>query len=191
MSAIATTKSGFKPRTSVHVAIMRKVRKGHEAEFEAKLSAFFEGAAQQTGVSGAYLIRPVSGSDSREYGILRTFESEADMRHFYNSATYIRWQDEVRPLVDGEPRKQQLHGLEAFFRGSGTPPPQWKMALITWIGVNPAVYIFSSAVPAVLGPLPMLAGLLLVNAFVVASLTWGFMPALTRIFRPWLQPRVS
>lgn len=178
-------------QTLVHVAILRKVRTGREAEFESKLSVFFEGAAHQDGVSGAYLIRPLSGSGSREYGVLRTFESEADMRHFYNSATYTRWQDDVRSLVEGEPQKQQLHGLESFFRGSGTPPPQWKMALITWIGVNPAVYIFSTAVPAVLGPLPMFTGLLLVNAFVVLSLTWGFMPLLTRIFRSWLQPRVS
>jgi len=188
---MATTAAAASPPPAVHVAILRKVRKGREAEFEAKLSAFFEGAAHEDGVSGAYVLRPIFGSDSREYGILRTFKTEADMRRFYDSATYTRWHDEVRPLVEGEPKRQQLHGLEAFFRDSSAPPPQWKMAVITWIGVNPAVYIFASAVPAVFGPLPMVAGLLLVNVFVVVSLTWGFMPLLTRIFRRWLQPRVS
>jgi antibiotic biosynthesis monooxygenase (ABM) superfamily enzyme len=175
----------------VHVAILRKVRKGRQADFEARLAAFFEEAAHQPGVCGAYLIRPAPGSRTDEYGVLRTFRSEADMRRFYESETYTRWQDEVRPLVEGEPQKRQLHGLEAFFRENDPPPPQWKMALLTWIGVNPAVYLFSIAVPAVFGPLPPLAALLIVNVFVVASLTWGFMPVLTRLFRRWLQPRAS
>ena len=189
VSIMSALEAVERPQPSVHVAILRKVREGREAEFEAKLSTFFEGAAHESGVGGAYLIRPISGSHPREYGILRTFASEEHMRRFYDSATYTRWQNDVRPLVEGEPRKQRLHGLEAFFRDA--PPPQWKMALLTWIGVNPAVYISSAAVTAIFGTLPLLAGLLLVNALVVASLTWGFMPVLTRMFQPWLQSRAS
>lgn len=188
---MATVTAIDNPSPLVHVAILRKVRKGREAEFEAKLAAFFAAAAQQPGVSGAYMIRGVPGSSEQEYGVLRTFQSEADMREFYASQTYLRWQSEVRPLVEGEPQVRKLYGLEAFFRDGDSPPSRWKMAVLTWVGVNPAVYIFSNAVPAVLGPLPMLATLLIVNAFVVASLTWGFMPLLTRMFRSWLQPRVS
>jgi hypothetical protein len=63
MSTVAAIES---PRPLVHVAILRKVRKGREAEFEAKLTAFFEEAARQPGVCGAYLIRPVAGSDAHE-----------------------------------------------------------------------------------------------------------------------------
>jgi antibiotic biosynthesis monooxygenase (ABM) superfamily enzyme len=186
MSTVAATETSH---PLVHVAIMRKVRRGREAEFEAQIDRFFNEAAQQPGVCGAYLIRPMTGSQGGEYGILRTFQSEADMRRFYESDLYARWQEAVRPLVEGEPRKQKLHGLEAFFHGSEAPPPRWKMAIVTWIGVNPAVYIFSQAVPVAFGPLPTLAVFLLVNTFVVASLTWAFMPVLTTIFSRWLQPR--
>ena len=186
MSAAAAIQN---PRPPVHVATLRTVREGREAEFEAKITAFFGEAAAQPGVSGAYLIRPLSGSKKREYGILRTFQSESDMQHFYDSEVYARWKDEVRPLVEGEPQKRQLHGLEAFFRESEAPPPQWKMALITWVGVNVAVYLVNTAMAALFGPLPMLVGLLIGNAVIVAALTWIFMPVLTRIFRTWLQPR--
>lgn len=172
----------------VHVAILRKVREGRESEFESRIRQFFGAAERQPGVCGAYLIRPMAGADSHEYGILRSFRSEEEMRRFYDSDLYHQWQEAIRPLVEGEARKRQLHGLEAFFRGS-KPPPQWKMAVITWIGVNPAVYIFSKVVPEVFGRLPMLAELLIVNVFVVASLTWVFMPLLTRPFRRWLQPQ--
>lgn len=176
------------PHPLVHVAILRKVRRGREAEFESQIARFFQEAGQQPGVCGAYLIRPVAGSEAREYGILRTFQSETDMHRFYDSDLYARWQKAVRPLVEGEPQKRKLHGLEAFFRGGAAPPPAWKMAIVTWIGVNPAVYIFSNVVTTLFGELPMLVTLLLVNAFVVASLTWIFMPVLTRFFSRWLQP---
>jgi hypothetical protein len=175
----------------VHVAIMRIVRPGREQEFEARIQEFFREAAQQPGVCGAYLIRPFAGSDAREYGILRSFASEGDCDRFYRSDLYRRWNDAVGPLVEGGPQRRALHGMEAFFRDGESPPPAWKMALLTWVGVNPAVYIFSTAVPAVLGKMPMLAELLIVNAFVVAILTWAFMPLLTKLFRPWLQPTTS
>jgi len=188
MSAAAAIENS---RPLVHVAILRTVRQGREGEFEAKITAFFGETARQPGLCGAYLIRPVSGSNSREYGILRTFQSEADMERFYDSEMYGRWQEDIRPLVEGEPQRRQLHGLEALFRGSNAPPPRWKMALLTWVGVNVAVYLVNTALAAMFGQLPMLAGFLIGNALVVASLTWIFMPALTRIFRTWLQPGAS
>lgn len=186
MSSMAASESPGQ----VHVAIVRMVRDGCEVEFESRIGGFFGASAQQPGVCGAHLIRPIAGTGSREYGILRSFRSDEDMRRFYDSDVYRQWQAAVSPLVEGEARRHQLHGLEAFF-GGDEPPSQWKMALITWIGVNPAVYIFSQAVPAAFGKLPMPAELLVVNVFVVASLTWVFMPLLTRLLHRWLQPRVT
>jgi uncharacterized protein len=81
---------------------------------------------------------------------------------------------------------REVHGLEAFFRDHAPAPPRWKMALLSWIAVTPAVYAFSRLVPSVFGQLSELAALPLVTAFVVASLSWVLMPLLTRLFRPWL-----
>jgi len=171
----------------VHEAIMRVVRPGCEREFETQVQQFFENAAKHPGVSGAYLIRPFRGSESRQYGILRSFMSEEDRDRFYRSDLYREWNEAVRPLVEGEPLRQHLHGLEAFFPSSGSPP-RWKMALITWVAVNAAVYVFSLLVPAVFEGLPMAATFLLVNACVVVALTWVLMPILTRILGDWLKP---
>lgn len=172
----------------VHVAILRTVRPGRERDFEELIDGFFRDAAQQPGVCGAYLIRPFAGSNHREYGILRSFKSESDRDSFYASDLYRRWNEAVRPFVEGEPQRRELHGMEAFFHSAASSPQRWKMALLTWIGVNPAVYIFANAVPAAFGDLPPLAALLLVNAFVVASLSWVFMPVLAKLFRFWLEP---
>ena len=178
------------PSPRVHIAILHRVRLGQHDAFERAMRNFFGVAALEPGVDGAYLIRPLSGHDDREYGILRSFASAADMRRFYASDLYRRWQKTVAPLVEGESRKRQLHGLEAFFRDDQAPPA-WKMSVLTWLGVNPAVYLFSLLVPRLFGHLPGLWELLVVNLFVVASLTWFFMPVLTRLFRRWLQRPAS
>jgi antibiotic biosynthesis monooxygenase (ABM) superfamily enzyme len=170
----------------VHVVILRRVRAGREAEFERRVTSFFEEAASETGVCGAYLIKPIAGSGRGEYGVLRSFRSEDDMRAFYSSAVYHQWRTAVAPLVEGEARMQRLHGMEAFFTGGA--PPRWKMAVLTWIAVNAAVYPFSVLAAIHLGALPAIASFLLVNALVVAALTWILMPVLTRVFERWLLP---
>lgn len=173
---------------AVHVAILRIVKPGREQEFERLVHQFFKDAASQPGVCGAYLIRPFTGAHSREYGILRSFATVDDRQRFYASDLYSKWNEAVVSLVEGPPRRQELHGMEAFFRdGTAAPPPRWKMAIVTWMGVNLAVYVFSNAIPTVIPGMPMLLSLLLVNAFVVASLTWILMPMLTKIFDGWLR----
>jgi len=186
MAAVHPVESCASSPEMVHVAIMRVVQPGREREFERLVQQFFEDAARQPGVCGAYLLRPFAGSSARDYGILRSFASADDRDRFYASDLYRRWNEAVAPLVEGAPERRELHGLEAFFRAEGkAPPPRWKMAVLTWIGVNPAVYVFSNAIPA-LTEFPMLVNLLVVNSFVVASLAWVLMPLLTKLFQGWL-----
>jgi len=175
-----------RPHELVHVAVIRSVRKGREAEFETHIARFFDTAAEQRGVCGAYLIRPAMGDGPSEYGILRSFRSKQAMRRFYESDLYRRWKATVQTLVEGEPRMREVHGLEAFFRDHAAAPPRWKMALLSWIAVTPAVYAFSLLVP-LFAQLPGLVALPLVTACVVAALSWVLMPLLTRLFRPWLR----
>lgn len=170
----------------IHVAITRTVRSGLQQEFERRVAEFFAEADGDPGVEGAYLLRPVEPG-CRQYGVVRTFRDPAARDRFYASALYQRFGESVEPLVEGGPRKREIHGLEGLFV---TPdqgaPPAWKMAIVTWIAVNPAVFVFAHLVPGVAGALPPLVELLVVNAFVVASLTWLLMPALTRLLRAWL-----
>jgi antibiotic biosynthesis monooxygenase (ABM) superfamily enzyme len=172
----------------IHVAVTRTVREGREQEFEAKIAGFFAATAKEPGTGGAFLIRRLEDDHPREYGILRSFEDEAAEARFYRSPVYRAWSDAVSPLVEGEPMKRELHGLEAFFRnGSEHPPAAWKMALLTWVAVNPAVFVSARLVPMLFGSLPGLIELLVVNVLVVATLTWGLMPLLTRLAAPWLR----
>lgn len=78
----------------------------------------------------------------------------------------------ARPLV--RPRPQR--------------PPRFKLALLTWA----AAYAVITLVLEVLGPVmdgwPLGLRTFVLSVLMVATLTWLLMPALTRLFRPWLKP---
>lgn len=179
-------------RGAIHVAIMRKVRPGCEAAFEEAIRSFFAESLQDERSLGAQLLRPLPGGENRAYGILRSFPSERDRDAFYASERFRRWEETVRPLVEPDYARRDLHGLEAFFWEKGsTAPPRWKMAVLTWLGVWPSVYVVSSLLGAPLAGWPRWAAAGVVTAVVVAVLAWAVMPALTRGFRPWLHANAS
>ncbi|MEM8734996.1 MAG: antibiotic biosynthesis monooxygenase [Planctomycetota bacterium] len=177
----------------VHCAITRVVREGKEVEFEAALKRFVARSLDHHGTTGAHLLRPTEASRPREYGILRSFRSESHMREFYASDLFAEWQSVVAELVEGEPVHRQLHGLEAFFRSAGakSPPPRWKMASVTWLGVFPVVLLWSRALPPFLQPLHPIAITAVVTGVAVVTLTWVVMPVLTRGFAAWLHAAPS
>jgi antibiotic biosynthesis monooxygenase (ABM) superfamily enzyme len=173
----------------VHVAITRKVKPGREAAFEDAVGKFFSDTIRDKASLGALLIRPVPGTQNRTYGILRTFASGSDRDAFYNSVNFRKWDEAVKDLVEGDYSRQDLHGLEAFFTDPGLirHPPRWKMALVTWMGVWPTVYIISSLIaPRLSGWHPVLATGA-VTLIVVMALAWAVMPLLTRLLRSWLR----
>jgi antibiotic biosynthesis monooxygenase (ABM) superfamily enzyme len=169
----------------IHIAITRRVRPGCEAEFQAALREFFHESFVHSAVLGATLIVPPPGSDSREFGILRTFGDERERDAFYASPLFQSWEARARQLTEGEPHYRTLHGLEAWFR-SPDAPPRWKMALVTFLGVYP----LTSSLPVLIGPRlaplhPLLINIV-VTGLIVLLLSWVVMPLLTRIFGRWL-----
>lgn len=107
---------------TVHVAITRTVKQGCEASFEKAVLNFFAQAQENESTLGAQLLRPLPGSQSRNYGILRSFGSEKEREALYQSEQFLRWQDEVAPFVEGDYSRRELNGLEAFFRGANPYP---------------------------------------------------------------------
>jgi uncharacterized protein len=61
---------------AVHVAITRTVQPGCEEAFEDAIRSFFADTLREKTSLGAQLVRPLPGTDSRTYGILRSFRSE-------------------------------------------------------------------------------------------------------------------
>jgi hypothetical protein len=174
----------------IHIAITRRVKPGREAEFQQALREFIQVSFNHSGVMGVGMFVPLPGSDSREYGVLRTFRNEQERDDFYKSPLFKAWQEKVKPLTEGEPVYRKLHGLEAWFRNPGQPnPPQWKMALVTYIGVDVVTTLMFWIVGPLIQSWPFLLRNSVFNIFVVACLTWLAMPLLTRALQSWLQPK--
>jgi len=173
----------------IHVAITRRVRPGCEAEFQKALREFLQTSFAHGGVQGASMLVPPPGSDTREYGILRTFANEAERDAFYESPLFKTWEERARTLTEGEPVYRQLHGLEAWFRSPHEPPPRWKMAVVTLHGVYPVSLLIGFVLSPALSKLPLALNLFVVSAIIVGLLTWVVMPVVTRLLDDWLNPQ--
>ncbi len=170
----------------VHAAITRKVKPGSERAYEESLREFFQESLDCAGVLGVHLLSPPPGSSSREYGVLRTFTSAQERDEFYRSELFKKWERRVAQLTEGERTYRELHGLEAWFRTHDSPP-QWKMALLTWLGVWPTSALVAGLIGPPLAGAPAILSSALINAGIVVCLTWIVMPALVKVFRFWLQ----
>ena len=173
---------------AVNILILRRLRPGAETEFDQAVRLWIPTAIQHPGHLGVFLLRP--GPQAPEHGALLRFQSAADWERFRRWPPYARFLADIKPLLLEEPRVEVLHGLEAWFTPDAhRPPSRWRMAVVTWLGVNAMVWAVTRGLGALAPAWPAWAGFLVGNALVVAGLTWAVMPALTRLLGPWLLPR--
>ena len=172
----------------IHVAITRRIKPGCEQEFQTALKEFFARSLAESGVHGAAMLVPPPGSGSAEYGIIRSFASAVERDAFYASPLYLEWKKRVAPLSEGDPDTRELHGLEAFFRSkTAAPPPRWKMAIATYLGVVPTIMTLALTLGPRIRSWNFVLYNLVFNACVVVLLTWVVMPLITRALHGWLQ----
>jgi uncharacterized protein len=172
----------------IHIAITRRVKPGREEEFQRALREFFQSSFTHEGVLGATMIVPPPDSDSREFGILRTFSDEKERDDFYASPLFHAWEAKCAPLTESNSwAHRPLHGLEAWFRSSHAPPPKWKMAIATFLGVFPVAMFLNATLGRLIQGWPFVWRTAVFNAAVVALLSWVVMPVVARLLHGWLQ----
>lgn len=66
------------------------------------------------------------------------------------------------------------------------PPPKWKMTLVSWLALYPAVTLVFVLFGDLLAQIPLLVRTLLVTAVVMVLMSYVLMPRMTRWFRFWL-----
>ena len=176
----------------IQVAVTRTVKPGCEADFEQALHNFVQRSLTLPGQLGVSVLRPVPGTGSRQYGIIRKFSDRNALNGFRASPEYLEWTRRVENLTEGESHAQEFNGLESWFTLPGhplKPLPQWKMALVTYIAVDIVTTLLFYAIGPVIQSWPFMIRNSAFNILVVAALTWIAMPILTRIFNNWLQPK--
>jgi antibiotic biosynthesis monooxygenase (ABM) superfamily enzyme len=65
-------------------------------------------------------------------------------------------------------------------------PPRYKQAIITWLGVYPALTLTLAALGPMMESWPLPLRTLLVTLVLVPALTWVILPLLRRMLGNWL-----
>jgi len=171
------------------VVVTWRIRQGCEKDFEAWRREISAAALEFPGHLGIDVILPSSSQE--EYVVVFRFDTYEHLRAWQESEIRRDLLKKAEPFRESEPSYQMQSGLEYWFAAPGipTPPPQWKMAIVTVLGVWPA----SMLVPWLLNPLitnlPQSLQALCMAVGIVILLTWAIMPLLVRILNPWLQRR--
>jgi antibiotic biosynthesis monooxygenase (ABM) superfamily enzyme len=172
----------------VTVVVSRNVFPGHERDYDEWVRGMLAAAKEAPGNRGVTMLIPSPGKSGLYHLVLR-FADEKSV-HLWETS-YIRQKLSHEADAFSRRSRQQATGLETWFSIPECPeletPPQWKMAIVTFI----AVYILASIIVPVLDIIFEGANFFLLNiltsALLVGILTWAVMPWLSRyVFRKWL-----
>lgn len=179
---------------AVTVLVTRRVRAGHAAAFERTMADMIAAAATFPGHLGGQLVRPgeEGGGEPDLYHVVFAFDTPEHLAAWQASPARALGLAAVAPHTEGEMLVRQVTGLGHWFAApvgpAQAPPPRWKVAVVTWLGICPTVFVLFLLLGERLAPWPLLPRVMLLTALVVVLMTWAVAPQLTRLLRPWLYP---
>lgn len=183
--------------TQEHAVLMlvsRRVKPGSEAAYEQACQNMMAAASRFEGYLGAQLVHPGEepGAEDPLFHVVLAFDSAPHLDKWQRSPERQRGVEATVPHVEGETQIRHISGLAHWFKPPGAAalpaPPKWKVAVVTWLGIFPTVYLLFLLLEPVLARLPLLPRVLLLTVLVVPVMTWLVAPRLTQLFKRWLYP---
>ena len=174
---------------AVTVLVTRRIKPGHEATFERLMGDMMRAAQQFDGHLGAQLVRPGEqpGSEPGLYHVVFAFDTQEHLQRWQESPARSLGLAAMEPLVEG-PAQMQVIGMAHWFMTGAqqVPPPRWKVAVVSWIGIFPTVLLLFILLGDILSTLPLVLRVGTLTGLVVLIMTWIVAPQLTRWLKPWL-----
>jgi uncharacterized protein len=177
----------------VTVVISRKIKPGCEKQYDDWLRRYLMLEKNIPGYVGTTIITQ-AGTDSAIRHIIHRFSDKASLDAWEKSDESVKQIEEANKYSTRYYEKAT--GLETWFTlpdlKSIVAPPQWKMAIATFI----AAYSISSLVTLFftlslyIRQSPYLANTIMTTILVV-GLTYFAMPILSRLLRRWLYPSIE
>jgi predicted amidohydrolase YtcJ/antibiotic biosynthesis monooxygenase (ABM) superfamily enzyme len=171
------------------VSVVHRVAPEHAAEFEEEMRGVTHAVRAFPGFLGDEVFR-AGGGGAVEYRVVMRFASQAQLDAWQDSEVLRWWAERARARALASPDIDRVNGLEAWFtlpdRAGAPPPPKWKTAVVSAAAIYPIISVLPAALAPLVGALPGWLGRLAVVALMTPLMTWGVMPLLTRLFRPWL-----
>lgn len=174
---------------AVTALISRRVKPGCERDFERVTEQLLGVAAKFPGYLGAQLVRPGDEPDVLDtlYHVVLAFDGASNLHAWEHSNERSLGLGATAPFIEGESRLRALEGLGLWFRPPQPfGPPRWKVAVVTWLGICPTVYVLFLISADALKSWWLFPRTALLTVVVVAVMTWVVAPRLTKLLRPWL-----
>lgn len=177
----------------VHTAVVaRKIKRGREGEYDQWLSRVAKALHGAAGYDGMTAI-----SSPDQQGTVRTL-----LIRFVSAEALSNWeQSTIRHLLAEDGNRfstayyQTAPGVETFFSIPGTAPgpPRWKMCVLTIPTVYALINVVLFLVLLVPGLAQWPASLRMIPVICIMTLllTYVCLPALSKLFAPWLFSRLA
>lgn len=173
------------------VVVSRRVKKGQEAEFEKLSSQMTQRASHFPGYLGATMFRPSSSADP-EYRIAFKFRDRETLTVWEGSGERVELLEQIESLLLQPSEREVTSGIITWFTLPGQnpvkPPPKYKMTIISWLALYPAVTLVFVLFGDLLAQVPLLLRTMLVTIVVMLLMSYVLMPRMTRWFAFWLFP---
>ena len=176
----------------VTVNVKIKAKKGRIDEFEEWLDGIIHESMKFEGHMGVNIIRPPDPSNP-EYIMILRFNSYQNLAKWENSELQRKWIEKGKDLMEDEPKLAKQTGLEFWFTplfgNTALEPPRYKMAIVTGAVIFVIINTFFPLIQNATAGLPPLLQALILVVILTLLMTYGIMPALTWLLRPWLSKK--
>lgn len=176
----------------ITVIVSRRVKPDKLAEFELLTEEMTARASRFSGYLGATLFKPSSSIDP-EYRLMFKFRDLSSLKSWEASPERAEILGKIEGLLISHTEREQVSGLITWFTMPSsnplTPPPRYKMTLISWLGLYPAVTFIFWLFGPWLANVPLLIRTFMVTAVVIVLMTYCLMPFMTKSFAFWLYPK--
>ncbi len=173
------------------VVVSRRVKKGNQEAFEALSSKMTERASRFPGYLGTAMFRPASADDP-EYRIVFKFRDRETLTAWETSQERAELLEQIESLLVQPSEREVTSGIVTWFTLPGQnpvkPPPKWKMTIVSWLALYPAVTLVFILFGDWLAQIPLLIRTLMVTVVVMVLMSYVLMPRMTRWFAFWLFP---
>lgn len=185
-------------QSAVTVLITRRVRPGHGPAFEAAMDRMIQTARSFPGHLGGRVVRPGEDADDGFglFHVIFAFDTDAHLRGWQQSEARAQGLEAVAPHIEGRQQVREVDGLGLWYAEprdpqgppgpAHAPPPRWKVAVVTWLGIFPTVLALFLTVGPLMADWPLVPRVLVITLLVVLIMTWLVAPRLTRWLKHWL-----
>lgn len=171
----------------------RRVRRGHEAQYERWLEGVAEAAAAFEGYRGTTTLKPSGQAPAGahdEYLAMLHFDSAACRDRWLDSAEHRRWLRLLEAIPVEHEEVCTHSGLQRWFTRPSTPAPaDYKIAALILLGLYPLVLLLDVALGPLTKQLPPALAALIGLLISVPAMVWIVLPLLSKLFARWLYPR--